>query len=245
MATFLNLANATVYLAGDSTMALNGANDGITDGWGPYLTNYLLPSTPVINKAIGGRSARSYTNEGRFAEITPLLQAGDIVVIEFGHNDGGSPNSAEDNGRSDCPGTGDEICTSGKTGETVYTFHRYISDAAKAFIAAGADVIISSQTPNNMWEDGVFNPAPSRFVDYARAVAESVGEGAWYVDHFGAVAAMYERLGDGETNALYPKDHTHTSPDGAELSANAFAQKVKEGESPLAALVKEDIPVVY
>ena len=59
---------------------------------------------------MSGRSARSYSNEGRFAEIEKLLQRDDIVVIEFGHNDGGSPNSASDNGRSDCPGTGAEVC---------------------------------------------------------------------------------------------------------------------------------------
>lgn len=198
-----------------------------------------------MNRAIGGRSARSYTNEGRFASITPLLAPGDIVVIEFGHNDGGSPNSASDNGRSDCPGTGDEVCTSGKDGSTVYTFNKYISDAARAYIAAGASVIISSQTPNNLWEGGVYSAAAPRFVEYAALVAESVGEGAWYVDHFAAVAKMYERLGDEETNALYPKDHTHTSPKGAELSANAFAQAVREGESPLKEFVKADIPVVY
>ena len=32
LAAAIELAYATVYLAGDSTMALNGANDGITDG---------------------------------------------------------------------------------------------------------------------------------------------------------------------------------------------------------------------
>jgi len=32
LAAAFELAHATVYLAGDSTMALNGANDGVTDG---------------------------------------------------------------------------------------------------------------------------------------------------------------------------------------------------------------------
>lgn len=32
LAMAAELAHATVYLAGDSTMALNGANDGVTDG---------------------------------------------------------------------------------------------------------------------------------------------------------------------------------------------------------------------
>lgn len=209
------------------------------------MATYLTSSTEVINRAIGGRSARSYTNEGRFEAITPLLQAGDIVVIEFGHNDGGSPNSADDNGRSDCPGTGDEVCTSGKTGETVYTFNKYVSDAARAYIGAGASVIVSSQTPNNLWEGGTFSDSAPRFVEYARLVAGEIGEGAWYVDHFEAVARMYEQLGNEATNELYPQDHTHTSPEGANLSANAFAQAVAEGGSPLAQFVREDIPVVY
>lgn len=110
----------TVYLAGDSTMANTGANDGDTAGasssfklqtltvsiarsnqnagWGAYFGNYV--SLTVVNKAIGGRSARSYTREGRFDEIAGLVASGDYVVIEFGHNDGGSLST--DNGRSDC-----------------------------------------------------------------------------------------------------------------------------------------------
>ena len=32
LAAAFELANATIYFAGDSTMAKNGANDGVTDG---------------------------------------------------------------------------------------------------------------------------------------------------------------------------------------------------------------------
>jgi rhamnogalacturonan acetylesterase len=214
-------------------------------GWGGYLATYLTANTPVVNKAIGGRSARSYTNEGRFAEITPLLKANDIVVIEFGHNDGGSPNNANDNGRSDCPGTGNEVCTSGKTGEKVYTFNKYVSDAAKAYVAKGAKVIVASQTPNNQWEGGVYNDAAPRFVGYAKTVGEGSGSGVWYVDHFAAVSKAYKKLGNAATNKFFPKDHTHTSPDGAKFVANAFAQAVKEGNTPLKGFVKGDIKLVY
>jgi rhamnogalacturonan acetylesterase len=267
LAAAFELANATIYLAGDSTMAKNGANDGSTDGtssqhptipslkpnikltilpgWGPYIASFLTANTPVVNKAIGGRSARSYTNENRFAEITPLLKPNDIVVIEFGHNDGGSPNSASDNGRSDCPGTGAEVCTSGKTGEKVYTFNKYISDAAKAYVAKGAKVIVSSQTPNNQWEGGVYSDAAPRFVGYAKTVGEGSGSGVYYVDHFAATSKAFKKLGNAATNKLYPKDHTHTSPDGAKLVANAFAQVVKEGNTPLKGFVRGDIKLVY
>ena len=40
-------------------------------------------SLSVVNKAIGGRSARSYTVEGRFDEIVGLVKAGDVVIIEL------------------------------------------------------------------------------------------------------------------------------------------------------------------
>lgn len=40
-------ASVTVYLCGDSTMALNGAGDGDTDGWGNYLAQYI--TRPVVN----------------------------------------------------------------------------------------------------------------------------------------------------------------------------------------------------
>lgn len=89
----------TLYLAGDSTMAATGANDGATAGWGKYIPNYL--TIAVVNNAIGGRSARSFTREGRFTAMAANVKSGDYVVIEFGHNDGGSL-SPTDNGRTDC-----------------------------------------------------------------------------------------------------------------------------------------------
>ncbi|KAL6703094.1 hypothetical protein ACN47E_010231 [Coniothyrium glycines] len=236
----------TIYLAGDSTMAARGANDGVTDGWGPYLSKYVTAT--VVNKAIGGRSARSYSNEGRFTEISNLVKSGDIVVIEFGHNDGGTPTSATDNGRSDCPGTGEETCKSGKTGETVYTFGHYVKAAAKTYIAKGASVVISSQTPNNLWEGGSYTSSGPRFVAYAAQAGKEIGNGASFVDHFQAVANMYKKLGNTATNALYPKDHTHTSPTGADLSAQAFAQAIKvalNGTTTIQAYLKPGNPTVW
>lgn len=201
-----------------------------------------------MNIAIGGRSARSYSNEGRFTEIANLVKAGDIVVIEFGHNDGSSPNGADDNGRSDCPGTGEETCKSGKDGSTVYTFGHYVKAAAKSYIAKGATVVISSQTPNNLWEGGSFATGAPRFVGYAAQAAKEVGTGASFVDHFESVLNMYKKLGNAATNALYPKDHTHTSPTGADLSAQAFAQAIRlnwNGTTPITPYIKAGNPTVW
>lgn len=240
-------AAKTVYFAGDSTMAARGANDGSTDGWGTYIGNYLTGLT-VVNKAIGGRSARSYTNEGRFTDIINSVVANDIVVIEFGHNDGSSPNN-NDNGRSACPGAGTETCISDKTGEVVYTFVFYVVQAAKALRAKGATVILSSQTPNNQWEGGVYNGGAPRFVGYQKTATTALNDaGVTFVDHFVAVSKAFLKLGNSATNAFFPKDHTHTSPAGADLVAKAFAQAIYgslNGTTSLRQHIKTPAPVVY
>ncbi|KAJ1709736.1 rhamnogalacturonan acetylesterase RgaE [Aspergillus flavus] len=215
-----SVLGATIYLAGDSTMAASGGGSG-TDGWGQYVDDV---SITVSNKAIGGRSARSYTREGRFDAIADLLQEGDYVVIEFGHNDGGSLST--DNGRTDCPGTASETCETTYDGqaETVLTFPAYLENAAKTFVDKGAKVLISSQTPNNVWESGEYSYSPSRFVEYAQLAAETAGVD--YVDHGAYVAARYEALGADTVNSYYPNDHTHTSPEGAQVVADAFLKAV-------------------
>ncbi|KAI0407706.1 carbohydrate esterase family 12 protein [Xylaria palmicola] len=236
-------ATPTVYLCGDSTMAKS--SDGQIDGWGQYFGQYATVS--VVNKAIGGRSARSYWNEGRFAEVASAAKSGDIVVIEFGHNDGGSPTS-NDNGRSDCPGSGTETCISDKTGETVYTFVFYVAQATKLMLAKGATVVLSSQTPNNLWETGTFSASAPRFVGYQLTAQKALGTGVYFVDHFQAVAAMYKKLGNTATNALYPNDHTHTNPQGANLSAQAFTQAIHtklNGTTSLFDYIVSNPPTVY
>ena len=47
LAAAFELANATIYLAGDSTMAKNGANDGVTDG--TFSSNHPMPPLQTPN----------------------------------------------------------------------------------------------------------------------------------------------------------------------------------------------------
>ncbi|CAG8267219.1 unnamed protein product [Penicillium salamii] len=228
-ALFPSALGATIYMAGDSTMAKNGGGSG-TQGWGEYVSPYT--SLTVSNKAIGGRSARSYTREGRFDAIADVVQSGDWVVIEFGHNDGGSLSSS-DNGRTDCPGTGSETCSTTYDGvaETVLTFGAYVEAATKKYKAKGANVIISSQTPNNLWETGSFVYSEPRFVGYAKTAAANAG--VPYIDHFAYVADRFKSLGATTVDSYFPNDHTHTSADGASVVSQAFFKAVVCGNVAL------------
>ena len=43
----------------------------------------------MVNRAIGGRSSRTFFTEGRWQEILDGIKPGDFVLIQFGHNDVG------------------------------------------------------------------------------------------------------------------------------------------------------------
>ncbi len=78
----------TIYMAGDSTMA--DREDTIETperGWGQVLPTFLNDNVIVKNYAKNGRSSRSFIEEGRWSEIVNQLQKGDVVIIQFGHND--------------------------------------------------------------------------------------------------------------------------------------------------------------
>lgn len=100
--------SVTVYLVGDSTMAdytLYENEDYMRQrypmaGWGQVFQRFMQPDSlealrhyiksdrvEVANKARGGRSTRTFFEEGRWAEVYRHLQKNDLVLIQFGHND--------------------------------------------------------------------------------------------------------------------------------------------------------------
>lgn len=69
-------------------MAPGGGNNG-TEGWGQYLQYSFDPKVMAVkNSAFAGRSARTFTREGRFQRVIDQVKSGDWVLIQFGHNDG-------------------------------------------------------------------------------------------------------------------------------------------------------------
>ncbi len=77
-----------IYIIGDSTVATYRESDYPMTGWGQVLHLFFeADSIEVVNKAIGGRSSRSYWEEGRWDEVSSLLDSSDYVFIQFGHND--------------------------------------------------------------------------------------------------------------------------------------------------------------
>lgn len=78
----------TLYCIGDSTMANKKDPDRNPEhGWAQVLQSYFKDNIIVVNKAVNGRSTKSFINEKRWDSIYKKLKKGDYVFIEFGHND--------------------------------------------------------------------------------------------------------------------------------------------------------------
>ena len=75
-----------VHTLGDSTMAPYDESATVTRGWGMYFGQFLTNGWTSINYAKGGRDSRGGYNElGQTAKKN--VEAGDYVIITFGHND--------------------------------------------------------------------------------------------------------------------------------------------------------------
>jgi lysophospholipase L1-like esterase len=78
----------TLWLAGDSTMAQKQPDKRPETGWGEALQPcFDSTAVRVANRAMNGRSTRSFVAEGRWKAIVDSLKPGDYVFIQFGHND--------------------------------------------------------------------------------------------------------------------------------------------------------------
>jgi lysophospholipase L1-like esterase len=79
-----------LYLAGDSIVQSypDTAGDRDQAGWGQMLVRYFDAAVTIDNRAIGGRTARRFIDEGRLDEILDLIVPGDYLLVQFGTNDG-------------------------------------------------------------------------------------------------------------------------------------------------------------
>ncbi|HEU4932529.1 MAG TPA: DUF4982 domain-containing protein, partial [Pyrinomonadaceae bacterium] len=164
----------TIFVVGDST-ANNNANGG--RGWGdPFISLFDATKVNVLNRARAGRSSRTFITQGLWDNVLSEMKRGDIVLIQFGHNDGGTINDAS-RARGSLPGTGEEtqeidnLLT--KEHEVVHTYGWYLRKMIADTKAKGAIPIVLSLTMRNIWKDGRVERGSGKFGQWAYEVAMS------------------------------------------------------------------------
>ncbi|MFI1743322.1 rhamnogalacturonan acetylesterase [Thalassobellus sediminis] len=217
-----------IFLIGDSTMADNGNENAV--GWGVPLPQFCdTMQVNIVNKARGGRSTRTFIYEGLWEEAKKEFKKGDIVFIQFGHNDAGNIDKAKY--RGSLKGIGDETQEVKRDSviETVHTYGWYLKKMIIETNEKGALPVVLSLTPRNEWPNGIVEQRHDTYIKWAKEVAKS--EKAEYIDLSDIVAKKYQGLGKKEVNVFFPKDHTHTGIEGATFTAKVLAEIIKKNKT--------------
>ena len=230
-----------VYLIGDSTVADYTLDEGYMQkkypitGWGQVFQQFLKKdnlkkikqliksdSALVIDKAKGGRSTRTFFEEGRWKEVLSTLEKNDLVLIQFGHND-----AAKDKPERyvDIPGYKDFL-------------RMYVKETR----AKGAlPILITPVTRNYPWKNGKLGSAHGEYPQAVKDVAQELNVPV--IDLTSLSAAFFTTKGnefvsknyfmnlDSAKYEAYPKgqkDNTHFQPEGAKEVARLVYEGLKE-----------------
>lgn len=233
-----------IYLIGDSTMAdYTGDYEPGKDymkvrypiaGWGQVFQPFFVKdslaalrpgiktdSVIVIDRAHGGRSTRTFFQEGRWRYVYEHLEPNDYVIMQFGHNDG-----------------------SEKHPDRYINIQGY-KEFLRLFVSqtrekGGNPVIVTPVARNYPWKDGKLQNVHG---DYWQAALDTAKEmnvpyidlnklsmdyftqkGQEYVtSHYfmNLPAGMYEAYPEGQ------KDNTHFQPEGAKVVAALVYKEFK------------------
>ncbi|MEL6944672.1 MAG: rhamnogalacturonan acetylesterase [Bacteroidota bacterium] len=208
-----------IYLIGDSTMSEKSANKRPETGWGEMLGMFFREGIKIENHAKNGRSSRSFIAEKRWDVVLNELQKGDLVFIQFGHND------TKQDERFSTPET---------YGENLI---RYITETR----TKGAQpVLLTSIVRRRFDEAGQFYDTHGKYPDAVRKIAEE--QKVTLIDLHRKSEKILKTMGELESKSLflwlekgehpnYPEgksDNTHFSPKGAKIMAQAAAEEIQK-----------------
>lgn len=235
--------NFTIHVIGDSTAASYGSNVYPLTGWAQVLGDYFTDNVTVNDDAISGESSKT------FYEIPPHwqatiseVQAGDYVMIQFGHND------EKQSGTS-------EVDTS----QTLYTsangtYKEYLGKFIDESIAKGATPILVTSINRRAFDDkGNLSTSSTNLMTYVAAMKELAAEkNVTVLDVNAKTKLLYEYYGEKGSNALFMNlaageydnwpngrtDNTHLREAGAREVAKLVGVALAESNHTLAGYLK-------
>jgi lysophospholipase L1-like esterase len=228
------MGNVTVYVAGDSTVSTYTNSSIHQGGWGQFLQDYFDAKAKIVNKAVGGMTARHFIEAGYLDSIISAIKAGDYLLVQFGTNDGNKTATYT------LPGSSTEIPY---YLDPATDFKTYLTKYVDATRAKGATTIFVTPPPRhscNAGEMGVKNGLAS----YATAMKE-LGPTLKtpVVDLNAMVIAYLANVGcetSGSTFYLVKADGSIDSTHFQEKGANVMAGLVAKGSAGIGTL---DVPL--
>jgi rhamnogalacturonan acetylesterase len=238
-----NTAMPALFLVGDSTVH----NSKPGSGWGDHLETFFDTSKiGVYNRARGGRSSRTFIEEGLWQKVLAEMKPGDYVLLQMGHNDGGGVPS-----RLTLPGIGEETQTqdanntSNSGPVTLHTYGWYLRQYIQDARSRKATLILVTPVLTNTWaKDGTNKNKYGQYAFWMKQVAEK--EKVPLLDLNAIMLKHYNELGQNKVSSEFfgKGDITHTVPTGAKANASYVIEGLKEMKDCglTGSLKKEDKP---
>lgn len=195
----------TIFLCGDSTVV--DQDNEPWASWGQMFPWFFDSGVAVANYAESGERADTFIGAGRLRKILSVMQPGDYVFVEFGHNDQKIDRQ---------PGKG---------------AYYFFATQLKTFIdqirsKGGIPVLVSPTHRRNFDKEGKIVETHLDYPEAMKWVAER--EGVTFIDLHSMSAKFYEALGPEESKRAFVHykagsygmskdvaDNTHFNPYGA------------------------------
>jgi len=232
-------AEHTLWVVGDSTVsAFNDSYYYPRYGYGTQIGNYLDGTYAVQNLAVSGTSSKSFTSHANYSTLTSGIQAGDTLVVGFGHND----EKAEDAERFTKPATtAGDYTESDSFEKSLYDNYIQMAQAKGAEVILCTPIVRRTATTGS-WSNSQLHVTSSG--DYPEAIrALGSATDVPVVDMTALTKELYDSLGAEETLYLHAwnsskegsVDNTHLNIYGAKKVAWLFANAVDDTSAALAA----------
>lgn len=223
----------TIYGIGDSTMADKvKPNENPEHGWLQVFPQFVSSDVRIINKAVNGRSTKSFIDQHRWDSIHKVLKPGNYVFIQFGHNDA----KVEDSARYTNP-------------HTAYR-HNLIKFVTEAREKGAIPILFSSIARRNFNDKGVLISTHGEYPQEARLVAQEYKVPFIDLEYYSEQLEMaygpekskelHLHYKPGEA-AFYPdgkSDDTHLSTKGAEEISKIVARELMKLKLDLKKYIK-------
>jgi len=213
-----------IYLTGDSTCAKKTESVRPNTGWGEKFADYITGAS-VVNKAVGGKSTKTYISGGYWTTVVGSVKEGDYVFIQFGHND---ENTTSEDNRGTVA-----------FGDFTTNLERMVSDIKER---KGIPVLLTPICRRQFNEDGSVKNTHGDYLVAIKNVSSS--KSVLLLDMENKTRVWLGKLGvtDSESRYMYgsdKKDNTHLQTQGAVEVAALVAEAMKEcPDKTLAALAK-------
>jgi len=219
----------TVYLAGDSTVVDQDVEPWAA--WGQILPRFFRPGIVVANHAESGETIKSFVGEQRFAKVMSMMQPGDYLFMQFGHND------------------------QKLNAVSIDEYKGLLADYIAQTRAKGATpVLVTSMNRRTFDADGKITNSLAGYPDAAREVAAA--QHVALIDLNAMSKTLFEAMGpDGSMKAFmhfpanaFPNqataisDDTHFNKYGAYELARCIVQGIRDDKLPLRKFLSKDAP---